>query len=415
MRREQRDTSARRSPGAGRSIRCPRPVLGGGQRTAAGLLAQPERAARDRMKPSIRILHLEDDPTDAHLVREQLRRSGLNASISVVASQETFEAALADGGFDVVLCDYHLPRFDGLSALSLVRTRAGQIPFILVTGALGDERAVELLRSGATDFVLKDRLARLAPAIERALSEHSAAARHAAIEARLAQAQRLSKLAAEAARMGSWRLEVNTSQLECSDDFLSLLGIQGADWTGTIGALEALAHPDDRSQIRSLYVAHGDLDLFTEAQFRIRKPNGEMRWMYARSDRRMAGDDLPSPMVFGVMMDITERKRVDDRLRDTDRRKDEFLAMLAHELRNPLASISNGLALVRQSQARSSEDDDVHAMLDRQLKHTVRLVDDLIDVSRLTLGKIELERTSLELQTVVRNAVEMTRAGIEVA
>src|SRR5262245_18827545 len=305
------------------------------------------------MKPAIRVLHLEDDPADAHLVREHLRRSGLDALISVVASREAFDAALAGGGFDVVLCDYHLPRFDGLSALNLARARAGQIPFILVTGALGDERAVELLRSGATDFVLKDRLARLAPAIERALSEQRAAARHAAVEARLAQERRLSKLAAEAARMGSWKLNIETGGLQCSDDFLSLLGIQGADWTGTIGALEALAHPDDRGQVRSLYAMHSGGDMFSEAQFRIRKPDGEMRWMYARSDHRMEPDGLPSSTVFGVMMDVTERKRGEDRLREADRRKDEFLAMLAHELRNPLASINNGLALVRQRQSRS--------------------------------------------------------------
>ena len=103
------------------------------------------------MTPTIRILHLEDDPADARLIREQLRRSDLDGSITVVADREAFEAALAQGDFDLVLSDYHSPASTGWRRSRLVATPQSQTPFILVTGALGDERAVELLRSGATD------------------------------------------------------------------------------------------------------------------------------------------------------------------------------------------------------------------------------------------------------------------------
>ena len=188
------------------------------------------------MKPIVRILHLEDDPADARLIREQLIRSDLDVSINVAGTREAFEAAVAQGGFDLVLSDYHVPRFNGLEALELVRRAAPKIPFILITGALGDERAVELLRSGATDFVLKDRLARLAPAIQRALSDLAAHAEHEEVQARLAQADRLSKVAAEAARMGTWQLDVASGKLDCSEDFLRLIGVQRATWAGTAGA-----------------------------------------------------------------------------------------------------------------------------------------------------------------------------------
>ena len=126
----------------------------------------------------IRILHLEDDPVDARLIGEQLRKSSLDVAITVAGSREAFEALVPRGDFDLVLSDYHVPRFNGLEALELVRGASPQIPFILVTGALGDERAVELLRAGATDFVLKDRLARLAPAIQRALADREVRKRH---------------------------------------------------------------------------------------------------------------------------------------------------------------------------------------------------------------------------------------------
>src|SRR3954466_5709208 len=137
------------------------------------------------MKPPIRILHLEDDPGDARLIGEQLRKSGLDVAITIAGNREAVEALLPRGAFDLVLSDYHVPRFNGLEALELVRSASLQIPFILVTGALGDERAVELLRSGATDVVLKDRLARLTPAIQRALADREVRKRHDGIQAKL--------------------------------------------------------------------------------------------------------------------------------------------------------------------------------------------------------------------------------------
>ena len=144
------------------------------------------------MSAAVHILHLEDDPADARLIHEQLKRSVLDVAVTLAGTPEAFEAALAQGNIDLVLSDYHMPRFNGLEALEMVRSRAPRIPFILVTGALGDERAVEMLRSGATDFVLKDRLARLVPAIQRALSDRAVQRRHEEAQAQLSAAQQLS-------------------------------------------------------------------------------------------------------------------------------------------------------------------------------------------------------------------------------
>ena len=363
---------------------------------------------------AVHILHLEDDPADARLMHEQLRRAGLEATINLVTTREAFEAALADGSFDLVLSDYHVPRFSGRDALELVRSRDAHLPFILVTGALGDERAVDILQGGATDFVLKDRLARLAPAIRRALSERAVQKEHEDIQGRLAAAQRLSKLAAEAARMGTWQLDVASGRLECSEEFLALIGLQRAEWPGSASAFEALVHSEDVERRRQVYdqaLVHGG---FMELEFRIRKPDGEIRWMHSRGDCWRGTDGAPATF-FGVMMDITARKGMEEALRNADRRKDEFLAMLAHELRNPLAPIHNGLSLLRRSDPQPPEVQRIHAMLDRQVKHIIRLVDDLLDVSRITLGKIALKRAPVELATIVQSAVEMSRPFIEAA
>jgi PAS domain S-box-containing protein len=363
------------------------------------------------MSAAVHILHLEDDPADARLIHEQLKRSMLDVAVTLTGTPEAFEAALGQGNIDLVLSDYHMPRFNGLEALEMVRSRAPRIPFILVTGALGDERAVEVLRSGATDFVLKDRLARLAPAIQRALSDCAVQRRHEEAQAQLAAAQQLSKLAAAAGRMGTWQLDVDSGALECSEEFLALIGLQRAEWAGTASAFEAMVHPEDVERCRTMY-ADAIPQGFVELEFRIRKPDGEVRWMHSRGDCWHRQDGAKTAFL-GVMMDITARKQMEEALRDASRRKDQFLAMLAHELRNPLAPLYHGLYLLRRSTAPTPDAERIHSMLDRQMKHIIRLVDDLLDASRITLGKIELKRAPVELATVVQSAVEMSRPLIE--
>ena len=119
----------------------------------------------------LRILHLEDDPNDAVLIRAELEASGHRVAIERVVSRESFTSRLTEGQFDLILSDYALPGFDGLTALRIAREIAPQIPFISVSGQLGEEAAVESVRAGATDYVLKQRLSRLGPAVGRALIE----------------------------------------------------------------------------------------------------------------------------------------------------------------------------------------------------------------------------------------------------
>ena len=361
---------------------------------------------------ALRILHLEDDPADAQLIAEQLLRSNLDAVITVAQGRKPFEAALASKEFDLVLSDYRVPGFNGIEALELLRAAGRKIPFILVTGALGDEGAIELLRTGATDCVLKDRMARLASAIRRALVEHEAQMRHEEVQTQLAEANQLAKLAADEARLGAWQLHVAAGKLECSDGFLSLLRVGRERWQGTLAALDACMHPEDAERRRVIFRDAMEHGRYVEMEFRTPIADGEVRWMHLRGNCSLdAGATLP--VYTGVMMDITERKRMEEALRDGDRRKSEFLAMLAHELRNPLAPIYNGLSILRQDSALSSEQRHIHAMLERQANHIIRLVDDLMEVSRYTTGKLELKRGPIELHTVLHNAIEMSRPFID--
>jgi PAS domain S-box-containing protein len=123
------------------------------------------------MGTMIHILHLEDDPTDAELVQTTLAEAGLACRITRVQTRDEFEAALRDAGTDIILADYRLPMYDGVSARRLAQERCPEIPFIFVSGTMGEEAAIKALTQGATDYVLKHNLSRLAPAVQRALQE----------------------------------------------------------------------------------------------------------------------------------------------------------------------------------------------------------------------------------------------------
>src|SRR5690349_10203317 len=123
------------------------------------------------MKKQIRILMVEDDPAYAELIKYALRKDGFPFTIERVETNEDYVQALENDVPDVILSDYSLPSFDGYTALAIARKKLPDVPFIFVTGTLGEEVAIETLKNGATDYVLKLRLSRLTPAVHRALRE----------------------------------------------------------------------------------------------------------------------------------------------------------------------------------------------------------------------------------------------------
>jgi two-component system, cell cycle sensor histidine kinase and response regulator CckA len=143
------------------------------------------------MKTPLNILHLEDNPNDAALIQSTLETNGIPCTTTCVHNRETFIAALERGGIDLVLSDYSLPTFDGLAATEIVRSRWPAIPLILVSGTLGEELAIDSFKNGATDYVLKERLSRLGPAVRRAMQEVEAAAERKRLESQFISAQKM--------------------------------------------------------------------------------------------------------------------------------------------------------------------------------------------------------------------------------
>jgi PAS domain S-box-containing protein len=168
---------------------------------------------------------------------------------------------------------------------------------------------------------------------------------------------------------------------------------------------ERIVHPEDREANLHAYLGAAAQRRGYATQCRLRRHDGVYRWMQVVGAPRFGPDGAMLGMA-GVCVDVTDMKAAEQALREADRRKDEFLATLAHELRNPLAPIRNGLQVLQISKAGSGPARQALAIMERQVLHLVRLLDELMDLSRVTQGRVTLRREDLDLGEAVRAAAE---------
>jgi PAS domain S-box-containing protein len=198
--------------------------------------------------------------------------------------------------------------------------------------------------------------------------------------------------------------------VEVNETFVEVTGFSREEAIGkTTAELGVWARPGDREQELADVASAGKLRN-REYVFRVRGGH-EITGILSAETIDIGGE----PCALTVIQDITDRKKFEQALREADRRKDEFLATLAHELRNPLAPIRNGIEVLKHSPRDGTASTTVLEMMDRQLAQMVRLVDDLLDVSRISRGKIELRTEPVELTAAIRNALETNRQAIQSA
>ncbi|MFV3077065.1 response regulator [Niveispirillum fermenti] len=226
------------------------------------------------MPDAIHILHLEDSPLDCELVGAHLRKAGLECEITRVETREAFTDALGTTRFDLVLADFVLPGFDGLSALQIAQDRAPDTPFIFLSGKMGEELAVEALRHGARDYVLKERLVRLAAAVNRAIDE-------ARILVERQQAEAKFRALAESMPQLVWSAQPQGAVDYLNGNWHDYTGAENGENIGD-GWL-AVLHPDDRRRTQdrwSTAVATGEE---YEIEYRLRRHDGVFRWFLGRA------------------------------------------------------------------------------------------------------------------------------------
>jgi PAS domain S-box-containing protein len=323
-----------------------------------------------------------------------------------------YEGRLEEGGFDLILCDFSLPSFDGFSAFALAQERCPAIPFIFLSGAIGEEVAVKALKMGVTDIVSKDHLARLLPALYRALDEaEDRLCREQAEEQFRQIAENVADLIAILDREGRW--------LYNSPSYRAILGapeaLHGQDSFINI-------HPEDRARIRLTFQETIQGGLGNRMEFRFLLEDGSVRYIEAQSNVIRQGQGNLTQLLI-VSRDITERKHSEERVsciqakleqtnRDLTRRSEEiqsFYHTLSHELKTPLTSAGEFVSIVMDGLAGTLNPTQMEYLgIARESCDQLRVcINDLLDVTRLDTGKMTLELKPVSLPALIHRVVTM--------
>lgn len=292
------------------------------------------------------ILMLEDSSIDAELIECRLRQAGYTFHAAKATTRAEFEEQFAARKYDLILADYNLPDFDGLTALDMVRAKDRHLPFLFVSGVLGEEIAVESLHRGATDYVTKQRLDRLAPAVSRALKEHCERLSRIEAEERLQESQRLFQQMTEAMPAMVWTCNAEGRLTYWNESWGRYVGANApASWCDP-----SLVHVDDLSHTsrewREALEAGRPIEL--ECRF-LRAGDGEYRWHLVRATPLNPGDG--DSAWVGTCTDMHGQKLRENALRTTEKLVviGRMAGAIAHEINNPLESMVNLLYLLRDS------------------------------------------------------------------
>jgi len=289
------------------------------------------------------------------------------------------------------------------------------------------EALADVFRSGRADRRVKYQLvtpsgvtrtfeARLLPEfsdgdeVESVLSIASDITERDAMDAALRDSQARLRFILESARIGEWEHDLASDRISASALYGRCFGLEHApaDWSGAL--MLSHVHPDDRAAVeQALELSRRERsDLHFEC--RVLWPDGSVHWLELHGSHY--GVDRSRERLVGIVSDITRRKDAEALLRDADRRKDEFLATLAHELRNPLAPITNAIEIMRRTSDAAAHET-ARNIVERQLGQMVHLVDDLLDISRISRGKVELRSEPTDLLGALQTAVETSRPLID--
>ncbi|MEO7114020.1 MAG: PAS domain S-box protein, partial [Polyangiaceae bacterium] len=258
------------------------------------------------MNAPLRVLLVEDDVSDAKLVIMELRRTHPTIEFERVDTEVAMRAALENAKWDVVISDWSMPRFSALAALAVLQSSKLDLPFIISSGTIGEEQAVEAMRAGAHDYVLKDKLARLAPAIEREIGDAKSRREHRRQEARF-------RALIERSSEGIIISSLETGWVYVSPAASTIFGRATDDLLGR--HIRDFVHPED---LDALGTAMNETLTAPSvaAEFRIITANGTTRWVSASSTNHLADPTLRA--IVTNIRDITDRKSAAEALRKTE-------------------------------------------------------------------------------------------------
>jgi two-component system CheB/CheR fusion protein len=359
---------------------------------------------------AVRILLIDDNPHDRVLLERELALRFPGLTVWHVRDAEQLDAALVSGEFDLAITDYRLHWAEGIEVLRRIKARWPERPVIMFTASGTEEIAARAMSEGLDDYITKTakHFVRMPYVVVTCLDRASQRQALQTASASLRASEERFRHMAEAMPQILYATDAAGKIQYINDrwrDYTGLSGHSTRDYARVIPA-------EDLKNVEAAWQQAHATGRPLEIEFRLRRhSDGTLRWFLMRAlpihDGGGSGTHLRG--WIGTATDIHDQKRAAEELRSADRRKDEFLANLAHELRNPLAPIRNAVQLLYLKDPPDPDIRTARDIINRQAQHLVRLVDDLLDVSRLTLGKVTLRPEPVDVAQLIATAVESAR------
>ncbi|MDQ4064188.1 MAG: PAS domain S-box protein, partial [Actinomycetota bacterium] len=291
----------------------------------------------ESLRTALRVLLVEDSQDDAFFLLRELRRGGYEVVCECVDKPDAFVQALDSGDWDIIVCDYIVPGFGALEALELVREKGSDLPFIIVSGLMSEDKAVEAMRVGAHDFINKSNLARLGPAVERELREAEVRRKHSSVEEELRRSEERFRATFEQAAVGIGHVALDGRWLRVNGKLCDVLGYSREEMLNL--TFQQITHPDDLDkdleQVR--WMLDGEINTYSMEKRYVRK-DGATIWANLTVSLVCGSSGEPEYFI-SVVEDVTERKRAEEAQRFLAQATTTFSASL--DYRTTLASVAH--------------------------------------------------------------------------
>lgn len=325
------------------------------------------RAAYGR---KVKLLMLEDNALDVELALSHLKKAGFEVAASIASSKQEYSDLLRDGAFDVILSDYVLPDLDGATALQMAKAHQPRVPFIVVSGRLGEEIAIDTLHLGATDYVLKQRIERLAPAVKRALAEAEEHSIRLRAEARARESEdRFQQLTNNLPQM-VWTTDNYGNITYANDAWKRAVPEHVKHWRDP-----SILHPDDLGRcVEAAVKARRTREPFSMECRYLNRTDGVYHWCLLRAVPFESSEGTPAWL--GTATDLHEQKLREESFRTAEKLAvtGRMAAAIAHEINNPLESLMNLVFLLQSDQQMDASSRKYIDMAEQELERVSSIV-----------------------------------------
>lgn len=292
----------------------------------------------------LNILFVEDDTNDVELLLLELRRAGFIPNYKQVQTEDEFKSELHHQNWDLILCDYALPNFDGLTALNILREIDTDIPFFLISGEISDLIAVQAMKDGANDYLKKDNLHRLTPAITRELREAQIRKEHKRVQYAITESERRLRNAERIAQMGNWELDHKNLKMVWSAQLYQIFEIQQVEEDLSYELFLNRIHPEDRIKTDLAIKQSIEHKEPLEVLCRIHLPGKKQKIVRMLSEN--VYDEMDNPhRSIGIMQDVTKSLETEMELKQSLSEKQFLISEIHHRVKNNLALIFSLLQL----------------------------------------------------------------------